>query len=147
MFENIGKKIKRIAIVGGILGTVYASKVGLNNLINNREYIYSNSHSVIKPDGALGYTSFSIYQDGDYREDQVYQDRPCFLGPDLKMSDGGTYGEPDGLVDEIYIEGRMFSGVNGVLTREKNYSRFKSEFDKADRVLAESKERFAEYFK
>jgi hypothetical protein len=145
MFENIGKKIKRIAIVGGILGAFYASQIGFNNLLYNREYISGNYHSVTKPDKAFGHTDFTRHHDGDYRNDEVYQFR--FLGPSRVMTDGGMYGENDGLVDRIHIMGLRFGGVTGVLNREENYERFKDEFDNADRVLAETKERFAEYFK
>ncbi len=145
MIENIGKKIKRIAIVGGILGAFYASQIGFNNLFHNKEYINGNYHSVTKTDGAFSHTGFTRYHNGDYREDTL--DQHCFLGSSRTMTDGGIDGENDGLVDSIHIRGPRFGGVTGVLTREENYKGFKYEFDDADRFLAETKERFAEYFK
>ena len=144
IMKNIGKKIKIIITVVGILGAFYLSQLGFNNLFYNREHVDGTYHSVTRPDSAFGHTELSRYHNGNYRNDEVYQFR--FLGPSRVMTDGGMYGENDGLVDRIHIMGSRFGGVTGVLTREENYDIFKDEFDRADRVLAETKERFAKYF-
>ena len=63
------------------------------------------------------------------------------------MSFPAEYGKNDGLVDRICFLGlRPFDDVTDFLDREKDYDRYKDEFDNADRVLAEDKERFSEYF-
>jgi len=144
MIKNIGKKIKIIVIVGGILGALYLSQLGFNNFFHNTEHVEGTYHSVTRPDGAFGHTELRRSHNGNYRNDEVYQFR--FLGPSRVMTDGGIYGENDGLVDRIHIMGPRFGGITGVLTREENYEIFKEEFDRADRVLAETKERFKEYF-
>jgi len=140
MLKDIGKKIKRIAFIGG-LGAFYVTcPIFFNNLINNREYINSNYHSITKADGALSITELNTSRDGDWRMDKVV--KYSFMRPSRTMIDGGSDGKNDGLVDKIYITG---SRLNGTLIREKNYEKFKDEFDKADKILAETKEKFAKY--
>lgn len=145
MINNIVKKIKKMAFVGGVLGIFLAPQILLNELVYNAEYVSENYHSISKPDGLfMNHTDFRKFQSGNYMSDEVYQSR--FLTPSRVITDGGMWGEYDGLVDRIYIRGPRIGGVTGVLTRKTNYEKHKDEFDNADKILIETKKRFEKYF-
>lgn len=156
--KNIIKDIKRInikrtLIKAGIVVVCYASLVGLNNLVSNdKRWSIHDYDSVTRADGAFGFTELRREYDGEVSrwgliptKYVVYHDR--FPGLSRRMSDGGwLYGKPDGLVDIIEISGPRFGDFEVVLTREKDGIRHYEEFDRADRVLGETKERFKSYF-
>lgn len=163
--KSIGRHIKRIALAGAAVAALYAAALGLNHLRNNRENdVKGYRHSVTRPDGAFGHTTFGhatfFYWDNEGRNnegeyDYVSQHRLLSL-LSRTISDGEVWirnpnggcslrGEVDGVADKIFIE-RV--GINGrrcySLFREKDYDTHKPEFDEADRLLAETKERFKE---
>jgi hypothetical protein len=140
MLKKIKKKIRGIAIIGGILGATYGLQFGINHLTSNFEYVDKDYHSVTRADGAFSSTRFDRYDDGNNKIDGVFQFR--LFGSTKLMDDYGS----DGSVDRIHIVCPEFGGIAGVLKRENDYKKFKDEFDKADRILAETKERFAGYF-
>ena len=151
--ENIGDKIKSIVVTragSAVLGTLavaaitYFAIIGSGALVLNREDVGEDYTSITRFDVALGYTNFTKYR-GDLKQDQVFQTR--IFGQTIIILDGGIYGKNDGLTDRIEITCPAIGGVTGTLTREEHYSsRFKSEFDKADRILAETKRRFGKDF-
>lgn len=125
-----------IALVVGGITVVYLGSLGFNNLLNNREDIDAACHSVTKPDGAFGFTTYIE----DYRNDRIYQSRWFSF---KTMTDGYPYGKQDGLVDKISIKTLEKSST---FYRNSDYELHKKRFDKADKLLAETKKRFKEYF-
>jgi len=90
--------------------------------------------SIALRDGDKGTTCFRRYN-GNETEDTVQQFR---RGDDITrfIDDGGVHGPHDGLVDKIW-----FPHNDLTLKRERDYSAHKADFDSADRLLAETKER------
>jgi len=140
--KSLGK-IRDIVMVGCVAAGLYIMNLGSNILQwHNKEHIDGNYHSVSKSDGAFGHTRYVRYYNGDYKMDEVWQSR--FLRTSRFIRDGGLEGENDGLVDEIHIMG-IGAKTKALLHRDKDYDANREEFDKADRLLAETKERFEEY--
>lgn len=119
-----------------------------------REYIakYSDKthkagrvyHSVDKSHIFLGGIELIRYTSGYSKYDEVILDN---FFKYISYKDGEGYGNYDGIVDVIRIsENHPINGISGYLYRDKNYKEFKKEFDKGDRVLAEAKEKFKDYF-
>ena len=142
--KGLTGKVKKIAIISGILGASYVSCLGLGFLVFNREHLGVNYRSVSRIDGAFSHTELSRYHSDSYQHDEVHQFR--LFGTTRFISDGGLDVENDGLVDKIYISGPMFSRVSRELTREIHYKKFKEEFDNAGKILAETKKRFEGHF-
>ena len=133
----MNKTIKKIAKIGAVLGVGYLSLLGQNNLFNNKEYTEEDYHYLSRADGIwTGYTELGKESFG--WGEKVYQFRP--FGKSIHMFDGGIYGKCDGLVDKITIKDQEY------LTRNEDYETHQEEFDEADKILVDTKERFKEYF-
>jgi len=141
MIKTFKKSLKIVTIAVAVLGGSYGF---LNTTLDNKEYINGDFHSVSKID-KTNFIEFTQYDSENFKENEVRQ--YCFFGPSKFITDGGVYGKNDGLVDKIYITGSMFGKTSGTLIRKENYEKFKNEFDQADKLLAETKEKFSEYFK
>lgn len=137
---GIGKKIVTVGAVSA--ATVYLTLLGMNHFIHNTEYRSRNRHTVTRAEGAFGSTEFT--RDFDYEIDEVQQSG---LGSYKAFLDGRPFGEHDGKVDIIQIIQESWNPFSSgaqknILSRYIDYWRFPEEFDKADRLLAETKERF-----
>ncbi len=132
----MGLKLNILGVVGG-LASLYLFPLGCNKLVNDNEFMSDHYCMVSKIDGAFGFTQLTKSDIID--KDEIFQYR--FFGPTKVMADGGIWGEKDGLVDRIHIISER------IIKREKDYERFREEFDNADKILLETKIRFAEYFR
>jgi hypothetical protein len=77
------------------------------------------------------------------KEISIHQRRGFLGNKSIYLTDGARE-ELDGKADYISLDE---GSRNLRLSRTDNYDRFKKEFDEADKILAESKERFKDYFK
>jgi len=135
--------VKGIVVGVGVVvvatGSIYGGIFGFSNLKYNTERLNSDGfvYSVQRADWNLGKTRLTKYRGGDTELDSVYQKTP--FKRTITIYDGGKYGPLDGRVDCI---------DNGTLdlNRDDDYSEFQKEFDSADRLLAETKERFKDHF-
>jgi len=144
MIQRIKDTVENIALVGVAVGTVYFGILFPYMLLTNEKTIKDSGYSIEKLSLSFTNTEFERYS----HKDAVFKSHP--FKSDVHLVDGGSFGERDGLVDYLYIsgsheiKGSNFELKTGLLYRNKDYKEFKEEFDKADRLLAETKERFAE---
>lgn len=132
----------------GIASYLFAGLTSVSGLINmglnpigNHDDVKPHSCYIQRVDGLYGNEGstsyFSFSNNYDYREEEVHQKRVDGLSKLVK--NGGLVGEFDELVDRIHITGDEFSVV---LFRDKDYVHNEEEFARADRILAETRERF-----
>lgn len=141
--RNIGK----IGIVGCVATAMfYLFPLGMNHLASG-EHNDGVNHSVKEPDGAWSWTEYNQH-DGCFRYDGVTQagvfSSKALIDDAYQKGVPREFREVDGLVDEIVVESW---GKTTVLLRKRDYDTNKEKFDEADKLLAETKERFKEYFK
>jgi len=151
---NLKNTITKIGIGGAMLTAGYLSCLGMNHYFNNKQGNSSengyHTQYVKKAEGAFNHTTFIHTHienpkermsdfvirelpdpDADFKRDQFRQKGPF---GSIEYIDGGTLGKYDGQVDGIYRTWRT------TLTRETDYDTHKSDFDLADKVLAENKQ-------
>jgi hypothetical protein len=122
-------------------GLLFGGAFGLNQLLNNGEYISEYSHSKTLPD-AFGNTEFTKYSCGSILIYKIYKSGP-FSYNRFFIEDGDYKNNPDGIADEItFSEGNKRISIS----REKGYAKYKERFDEADRIMKEETERFEPYF-
>jgi len=156
---NIKKILGKGAIVAGILGASYFSALGINHYKNDIQGIRSTEDNgtlqyITRAEGVTGYKG--IVRKRYHFE--ILPGSPIALGGSDVVIDhhffGNTtnYGDvaletivPDGIVDYIEIMDRR--EVVEMLIRPRDYKEHKASFDLADKVLAETKERFKDFLK
>jgi len=130
-------------VAGGIV--IYFGLVGINKSTENSEVIDTKYHSISEAIGPFNHIELIRFTPDDIKVDEVHQYK--FLGTSVTISDGFPYGAYDGLVDRISpSKSSISNNVTMVLYRDKDYQTHKSEFDKADKLLADTKKRFADHF-
>lgn len=136
------KTWKRVTLMAiGIVSTWFIIGTGMNYAGSYQEHIDENSHSVMRADGPFSHTSLRKYRDGDYKTDKV--DQYNLVGATRCIEDESMNGELDGLVDRIHI---MDGSYNVTFFRDADYELNKEEFANADKLLADTKERFKGHF-
>jgi len=138
------KLLNGLKEAGIIVGITYIGLLGINDLTCNNTKYRGNSIFISRPDGAFNHTELHIYRHEDYRSDEITQYK--FLGTSKFISDDAN-GKTDGLVDRIYMI-RLFplNSLNLVLERDKDSIQYQKEFNDADKLLKETKERFKDYY-
>jgi len=143
------KKTQRLARWGIIGATgAYLFLIGTNHLFFNREY-YSDDralHSVSEPVNTF-YPWSHIQLSRFVSDGKIYSDRVYvfnFLSDSEFYTDGGGDGKYDGLVDRIHVISHF--GDDLWIKRSEHFEQFRSKFEEADKILADTKERFKDYF-
>ena len=145
MIKKLSKNtIKKLAVSCLAIPLLYAGGLGLSNFLNNKEYIDGEAYRISRAEGLFGRITYRVTRDKTIKE--VLKDNYFSGDGVVRIVDGGLSGKFDGLADRIHIFGNRF-GINGILTRERDYNIFKDEFDRADRLLAKTEERFEKYLK
>ncbi len=143
-FEELPKMF--LASVAIVIPTTFLFTIGINQL--NRSYYESKDKdfsyvSITKPD-LFGTTQFTRVKREKDIEDRVYKYN--------WFSDSKSYvdWDSDGLVEKIskgYLDIKRDSDFDRVDKIGNKIIDYKEEFKKADKILAETKERFKEHLK
>ncbi len=154
-------------VVWGI-GLIYVTSAITYSLSHNYERITPTSHTVSKANGfSLCHTKVTYEKDDDETKIEVEVDGVFNRGTSFSRSQSKTdtrdyafiHGsidpsvsltddDGDGLVDRINKYGSFSSPNSSMkLERDKDFEKYKGEFERADKMLAEPKDRFSEYLK
>ena len=125
---------QRVLITAAVwLGVMY----GLHQVMSRaRSYEGDSLTSIQVPVGIFSHESYDVRADTEYSTWNL-------LGAE-HLSDGSIFGPADGLVDRIHT--LRFFGSSRTLDRKEHFAGHQSEFEEADRKLADATARFAPYF-
>jgi len=143
---SLGRYVLRKTLeVGLALGAGYALITGIN-AIKHQNKVNFGEHTITatKIDGMFGYTKLKIFRWDKYSSYSVEQYH--LENENLGIIDGAGYGKTDGLVDKILITPSNTENSQ-TLIRTKDYNSHQKEFDDADKLLKETKERFKDIFR
>ena len=138
------KKIRNIALITASAGLIGLMGLQIGNWYRADHESICSYHSTgdgyemfMGTEGLVGCIELSRTQFPEFVEDSVCRFGGVFNISETCYIDGGVEGIADGLVDKITFDNQPFP-----LVREQDFDDFRKQFQEADRILKETKERF-----